>query len=361
MTRPGAIACACLAAFLGLAFACDGDDDADEVRAREVPADEVPGSTLSPQALFPLHPGDRWRVETQEGVTNNRGVTGLERSGTAVIHGTAHPLAERYRATDDEIALVDPAENLLVPVLRAPIRRGAEWSYALRDRSIDVPCEATVRTIGITERVAGMALEDCVEVVRRCEYPEGQPFRAPTTQTTEEIYCPNVGRVRQTLAFDPAPPEGLLPGRRVERVVGFRVRGGPAMPEPPAFSCEHVIILPSDVQAACGAAVSPQNPLAGEPGDESCTYRYRAPSGEITIRAERAGEPVDEAAIDAQLAPTADAPVRTQEGVRLVTGAEVRIGVASDRVLVVVTADPAACPEESALRLAPFLRSLIGS
>jgi hypothetical protein len=206
-----------------------------------------------------------------------------------------------------------------------------------------------------------MALAGCIEVVRRCNYPEGQPFRAPTTQTNEEVYCPNVGRVRQTLTFDPAPPEGLLPGRRVERVVGFRVRGGPAMPEPPAFSCEHVIVLPSDVQAACGAAVQPRNPLAGEPGDESCTYRYLAPNGEITIRVARADEPVSEESIDAHLAPTAESPVRTQEGARLVTGEQVRIGLASDRVLVVLTTDPAACPEESALRLVPLLRSLIGS
>lgn len=347
--------------FTLVALAACGDDDG-ESQGIEGAADDRTGGAEVPAlpSLFPLAPGDRWRTEAGEQATpHNTGVTGREPSGTSVVHGTSHTLAERYRVTDEEIALVSDDGDVLVPVLRAPLRVGTSWRYALEDREVEVPCEATVRTVGVAERVAGAALEGCVEVLRRCEYPEGQPFPAETVHETEELYCPGVGRVRERTRFDPPPSDAIMPASRTEQVVGWRVAGAPPMPSAGSFGCASFILLPSDVQAACGAAVQPDGPASGDPGEDRCTYRYRTPEGAIEVAAERRAEAPGEAAVDEAIGATEETPAQTHDGVRVVTADRVRFGFGDGPLLVTVAADAAACPEASAIRLAPLLRSLI--
>ena len=355
--RRALLACAVLA----VAHGCGDDEDGVSPAMARGGGVSDPATPPTPAMLFPLTPGDRWRIETDDGVTvQNQGVTGVERSGVAVIHGTGHAIGERYRSAEDAIWLVDGDGTALFPILRAPVRRGAELPYELTDQGVAVPCRAIVRTAGVTESVAGRVLDGCVDIRRTCTYPEGQPFERATTRTTDELYCPGVGRIRETATFEPAPRAALVPARRTERLVGWRVDGAPPMPEPVMFGCESFILLPSDVQAACGASVAPDDPASGRDADERCTYRYRAPAGAIVIEARRQERPVEAAAIDAAISPGGvGAALRTEEGVRIASGEEMRLGLAHGRLLVTLVADADACPEESALRLAPLLRSLI--
>ncbi len=346
-------------AALACATGCGDDDGPTAVLRPE--REPRGGEVVDVRSLFPASPGDRWRSEAGErGTAHNSGVTGVEPSGAAVVHGTGHALAERYRVTPDGVTLVDPAGEALVPLLEAPVRPGAEWRYSLRDGAVEVPCHATVRTAGVAERVAGATLEGCAEIRRVCRYPEGDPFPVDTTHTTDELYCPGVGRVREVGTFDPPPSSSILPARRTERVVGWRVAGAPSMPSQVSFGCDSFILLPSDVQAACGTAIQPVEPVAGEPGDERCSYRFRSPSGALRITAERRREELSDDDVDRALLDGAeDAQVRAHDGVRVLTGGPERFGLSVGRILVTVAADEGTCPEASALRLAPLLRSLI--
>jgi hypothetical protein len=296
--------------------------------ARELP--------LAPADFFPLAPGDRVRIAVRPtGARHNEGVTGVDERGIAMVHGTAHTTGERYRATETDVSLVTPDGTPLVPILRAPLTRGARFDYTLTESDVAVPCEVEIRRTSATATVAGAALASCIELVRRCEYAAGHPFPSATTHTTEETFCPGVGRVRERGRFDPPPQLTAIPAEREERVVYYRIAGAPAATAP-SSGCDAFILLPSDVIAACGAGIAPIEPLAGTdlPGG-GCEHAFDRAGARLAIRF---GAPF----------PVAEAGGEDEAVTRVV----------EDAPRIEVRAAPAACSGEGLARLEPLLRSL---
>lgn len=333
-----------------------------EATSTEPAADPGPDTTAPlPSALFPLAAGDRWRTRSDPaGVEQVFGVTAVSTDGTSVIFGTGHTAAERYRADDEGVYLVSPEGTVLLPLLRAPIRTGAAWSYQLEDRGVSVPCRAQVHEVGTEHRVAGVSVEGCVELTRICRYGAGSPFLSATTHHSEETYCPGIGRVQQRDRFDPPPPMKALPAERTETVVWYRVAGAPAKPDPERFDCSEFLLMPSDVQAACGAQVEPREPVAGSDGALSCTYVYGVAQARLEVTAERRTHDVSDVELDLLLAdgepPTG---IVVRDLVRIRTTDEVRMATREGHFAILVRTSPAACAEDSALRMAPLLRSLL--
>lgn len=334
---------------VGLSSTFSGCSDDDE----EAPPAPRASAEHALSAYYPLSAGDRWRLRTRETeAVRMLGVTGVEDSGIAVVFGTGHAMVERYRATDEEVALVDPDGQVLVPLLRAPLTEGARFEYALSERDVQVPCDVEVSSVGIDAEVAGTRVADCVEVVRTCRYPAGSPFPHPTVHRIEERYCPGVGRVREVGTFDPAPRFGALPGLRTVEVQSFRVAGGPLVAP---SGCAGLLLLPTDVQTACGAQLQPMDPVVGRLEGDVCTYRYRSPAGAIEISARTT---VDAAALDGWLGETGGTPT-PRDGARISEGTDVRVGVTLQTHELRVRAEAGACSADAALRLVPLLRSLV--
>ncbi|RLB52143.1 MAG: hypothetical protein DRJ42_15570 [Deltaproteobacteria bacterium] len=287
-------------------------------------------STIPLPRLFPLAPGDRWRLAASPGdAVRLEGVTAIDGTGIIAIHGTAHQAAERYRVSEDEITLVTPMGEAVSPILRAPLRAGAEWAYEHRERDVAVPCEVTVVDVSLRETVAGVEVRGCVSLRRRCRYPAGAPFTNSTTHSSDEVYCPGVGLTRVRNVFRPAPAKSALSADREERVVGFRVAGSPA--GGPSEGCARFILLPSDLVTACGVDVRPAAPTAGEDiEDGACRYSHQHGTETLTTVI---GAPEGSAPEDA-----------------LVT-------VSGDGRSAWVSGRAAACP--GAERLAPLLTSLL--
>jgi len=336
--------------------ACGDDDGGDRETQDEAPARAVG----PPSRFFPLSPGDRWRYRVEPtGTVHAEGVTGMDDRGHAGVHGSGHALAERYAADDDGGSLVTPEGETVTPLLRAPLRAGSSWEYEIEERGMSIDCEARVDEASIDASAAGRAMEGCIRVERSCRYPAGSPFPEATTHTTEETYCPGVGRVKERAVFHPAPPTGTLPPERTEVLVGYRVRGAPVLEPEPELDCDELILLPSDVQAACGANVQPVEPIAGRSEEGTCTYAYRSEDGEIAIDARRLGHEVRDDELDALLRDGSETGIRLHEDVRILTVDAVRLAFREGRVVVRLSADESACAEESTLRLVPLLRSLV--
>lgn len=307
---------------------------------------------VTPAALFPLSIGDRWRERIDDGPTRTRGVTAHTLEGAAVIFGQGDRRPAFYRADEREAALIDPSGRVLEPLLRAPIRAGARFEYALGDGEGAAACEASVIETGAREPIAGTTVGGCVRVERRCVHPPGIVFEQETTRTVEETYCPRIGRVRTRQTIDP-PLRGAAGVQAVE-LVAFRVAGAPRPPAPEAFGCDDVLLLPSDVQAACG----PEWTFAGEDQLESgCVHRFtRRVAGEdegvLELRVSRRPDArAAEAALDTLL-PGEPAEVRTREH----EGSTSLGATEGDRVVLVQTRG---CERERAARLVPFVRSLV--
>jgi len=315
-----------MSAFIVLLLLAACEDDA-ERSAPEAPPDPPP--TAAPLApLFPLHPGDRWRRVADDGMVRLEGVTGVDASGIAAVHGTGHTQAERFVQAGDEVRLVSPDGAALSPVLRSPLRTGERFEYQHTERDVAVPCEVEVVATDGRATVAGSDLTGCVSLHRRCRYPAGAPFPTETTHVREETYCPSVGLVLERSVFRPPPTRSAIPADRTERLVGFRVDGGP----PPAESgCERYILLPNDVAAACGSDVAPEDGVGSAMPDGACRYGYRH------------GTAILEAVIGASAeAAPADALIDVDSGGRRAW----------------ISGEAAACP--GAERLAPLLASLLG-
>ncbi len=236
---------------------------------------------------FPLARGDRWRTRGGSDGTIPRvfGVTGVDATGVAVVFGGAGPTPERFRVTATEIARVDDHGRALVPLLRAPIEEGAAWSYTLAERGVSIPCEARVLRIDRAPRtLRGVSLAGCATVERACHYPIGAPFPIATTHTQDETYCPDVGVVEQQQRFSPPPARGLIPIQTTERLVAWNVAGGP-VPAPGAhLDCDAVLLLPSDVQAACGAGLMAGDEPTGVLEGGECVLRYAGGGRTVEVR-----------------------------------------------------------------------------
>ncbi len=252
--------------------ACDEGQSEEQAPA---PARAAADEGLAVAPFFPLQPGDRWRIEADDGSIRLEGVTGVDAaSGARVVHGTGHVHAERFAASDEGVFLVTPEGRHLSPVLRAPLVAGARYDYALAERDVEVRCDVEVRQVGESQEVAGHAVGPCATLTRRCHYPAGAPFPTETTHTRDEVYCSGLGQVSERGVFRPAPSPGALAADWSERVVGYRVAGGPELP---AGGCARYILLPSDVAAACGPDVRASEGRAGT-GEErpsgGCGYTF---------------------------------------------------------------------------------------
>lgn len=351
MTRWLPALCLCL-------VACDCAGDPPEAPPSP---DPPPPTAISVPRLFPLSVGDRWRVDTSLGDNHfSYGVTGVDDDGVVAVFGTRHLAAERYRASDDAVELVSPEGDVLEVVLRAPLTEGSTWEYQVLEGEVRVECEARVLRTGVARTVAGNRLEGCVELSRACHLPAGKPFPVETRQLTDDVLCPGVGRVFKRVTLTPPPHVMGMPAERTETLVFYRVAGAPraAIPEP--WGCDGFLLLPSDVQAACGAvrAVAPPGGVAE--GDR-CTHRFVGDGGEITIVAERREQPELEETVDAWLRgddPAAE--IATHEsGVRVRRGDAPRFALTRGPVTVRVAGDAATCSAAHAYRLVPLLGSLL--
>ncbi|MBW2461514.1 MAG: hypothetical protein JRH11_07695 [Deltaproteobacteria bacterium] len=359
-----------LALAVALAPSASGCDDSpgDSPGTTSGGAAAGPGTSPIPlPRLFPLAPGDRWRLAATPGdAVRIEGVTAIDGTGVIAVHGTAHQTAERYRVSDDEVTLVTPMGEALSPILRAPLHAGAEWTYEHRERDVAVPCDVTVVDVDLRETVAGAEVPGCVSLRRRCRYPAGAPFTNSTTHSSDEVYCPGIGLARVRNVFRPAPTKSALSADREERVVGFRVAGSPV--GGPSDGCARFILLPTDLVTVCGTDVRPGRSREGDratPVDQSRDWdRSREGDRATSVdqsrdwdRAEATGEDI------------ADGACRYshQHGTEtLTTVIGAPEGSAPEDALVKVTGGgrsawvsgrAAACPEAS--RLAPLLTSLL--
>lgn len=236
---------------------------------------------------FPLHRGDRWRTRAGRDGTMPRvfGVTGIDARGVAVVFGGPSTTPERYTASATQIARTDERGRALVPLLRAPLLEGATWSYTLAERGVSIPCDARILRLDAAARtIRGVSLRGCATVRRSCHYPVGTPFPLATTHTQDETYCPDIGLVRAEQRFSPPPSPGLLPTQTTERLVTWNVAGGPVPPARASLDCDDVLLLPSDVRAACGASLAPVGEPAGALENGECVLRFAGGGHFVEVR-----------------------------------------------------------------------------
>ncbi|HJL04392.1 MAG TPA: hypothetical protein RMH85_25370 [Polyangiaceae bacterium LLY-WYZ-15_(1-7)] len=336
------------------------------------PAEEAAeAEEVDPAIYFPMNEGDRWGLERDDGERSVLAVTDRTEGGAAVFFGSGRTSAERFAATDEGVVWVGPGDEVLAPLLDRPMELGHAWSYTLGDTR----CEARYATVDAEAEVAGLELEACVEVRRRCVHPAGKPFPEETTEIREELYCPYVGRVKETLRFRPAM-EGV-PAERSWTVGYYRVADAPAPPLPERFDCDAVLLLPSDVQAACGPRLRPAGAARVE---GACRFRFTAPGGILEVRAERhadeatraeldaaveawegegAEDPEDEGDAEAEPAESEDGGGDGDGDAEAGADAALVAGAIEGRHLLLVRADAAACRPEDARRLLPLLQSLV--
>jgi hypothetical protein len=292
--------------------------------------DRAPPIAIDVADYFPLARGDRWRYLAEPGAeVENVGITARE-GAVAVLFGTGHALAERYRADSASASLVTPGGAIVVPLLKAPLERGTHWTYDLDEHGSAIPCEGEITEAGATRSIGAATISDCVATERACRYPAGAPFAQATVHRVIETYCRGVGRIERVQTFEPAPPAPLAPSR-TERLEGFRLSSA-TLPRGDRFDCGDFIVLPSDVRAACGASVQAVVPFAGAGRGGGCRYAFENAGAEIAIEARL--EPFD-------------------------PGAALALHVGD--VYVDVRATEAACPVASLRRLEPVLRSLVAS
>lgn len=284
-------------------------------------APETPAVTVALERYFPIHRGDRWRYRAGDAYVAS-GVAGIDAQGVAAIVDDARTPVAHVRASAARIELVSPAGESLTVLLAAPLERGRTWSYA-PDASLR--CEAKVLRTDVALTVAGVSLATCVEVESRCAL-EGTPSHVLT-----ETYCPDVGRVRTRFRLAAEQTE------RTSELVSFLVRGAPLPPRTDDL-CKDVIVLPSDIAAACPTFVA-DTPFA-ELTRDACVFRAREAGGALRITVAKATAP----ALVAQDAGTAG-------------GGAYRIEHVDSGVR--FTIDGAVCEESSAARLMPLLRSLV--
>jgi hypothetical protein len=336
--------------------ACTCDDPAP---TGEDTGPAVTGPSAEGQPLrnyFPLAAGDRWRYRQDPGLIRHEGVSGVESGGAAVILGTDHSMIERYRAGDGEIALVDPAGAVLVPVLRAPLRRGARWTYRA-GAPLPGDCETTITASDARDEVDGVDFERCVELERTCTYQAGP---GPRELSTRERYCPGVGLTWQSMTIDPPPPNGVPEIRETLRT--WRIAGAPVPPPDGRFDCGDVILLPTDVRAACHGELRPQGLGSGAGTGTACNYEYSGPNGTVRITVFRPETPPTDEDVERTVrrGQAADAEVRIEGDLRVLQSSDrVRTAARSEDSIFLIDVSPAACAAEGPARLVPLLRSLV--
>jgi hypothetical protein len=108
-------------------FGCDESD------VEETPTSAPTAEAPAVAPFFPLHVGDRWRLEGDDGTVRLEAVTGVDQHGVAAVHGTGHVHAERYVSEDDGVFLVTPEGGRMSPVLKPPLLPGRWFEYELEE------------------------------------------------------------------------------------------------------------------------------------------------------------------------------------------------------------------------------------
>ncbi|MCC7540391.1 MAG: hypothetical protein IT379_29510 [Deltaproteobacteria bacterium] len=323
-----------------------------------------PGATFPTEAnaFFPASLGDRWRYRAQGGSPRLAAVTSTS-EGVIVMHGVGTPTV-RYKANAREVAVVDLAGRTMYPLLRGPLRRGEEWRYELTERDVRIPCKVRVGRDRADWTFRGTKVAGCVELARECRYPRGVPFDRETRHTEREIWCPAIGRVSTEASFDPPPPRGFLPAFSRERLAAFRVRGAPVVSSLPVFSCDDLILVSSDVAAACGTSLDPVEPEAGLSHEGTCTYVWEVPgAARIRVRVSRLARDATTEDLDRALGAIASGATTQSE-----TGIERARRISSDPGIFAfsegahvasIEAGSRACSPDGARKLIPLVRSLL--
>lgn len=253
--------------------------------------DDDLGESARPELFFPMHLGDRWGYAEGGGVA----VTAVTDSGVAVFFGSDRTSAERYKTNDaGEVLLVDPTDRAIATWLAVPMELGHAWQYTVGDTS----CEARYATVDQDASLPGMEIHGCVEVRRRCQLPEGKPFPDATMELHEEVYCPYVGRVHETIRFEPRPQIEDFPETKEFQVAFYRIEGAVAVPEPETFGCPHFLLMDTDIQAACGPMIrrETQHSDANE-----CSTTFVSGNGNLTVFVKRLTGEATVADVDAHL------------------------------------------------------------
>ncbi|MEM7606040.1 MAG: hypothetical protein AAF411_11865 [Myxococcota bacterium] len=220
-------------------------------------------------SYFPTAPGDRWLFESSIG----RAVTAVtgQQGDMAVIFGDGRTAPLRVVVRDDAVVEVDGEGREVARLLDAPLELNHAWTYGDEGQR----CEAAYTAVDASFAVGGVQFQECcVDVRRSCRAASGPLANAVVH--TEERFCPQVGRVRSDLRIE-GGPEGLPSGRE-DTLRYYRIAGAPTPPVRPE-GCEPVLLLPADVDAACGAGF--RRPVS-EGGDKD-------ESGEDAASAARAG------------------------------------------------------------------------
>lgn len=307
---------------------------------------EATEAPVVPQAAtlsqyFPAALGDRWRYRDGDQRTT-RSVT-VREGDEAVLVGSDLTGPMRVRITDEAVTNLGPDGAPVGDVLQTPLTLDHQWEYLIGA----VRCEARYVSMDEVVEVAGLTVNACIMVRRRCTHPAGKPFPEETTERHEETYCPFIGRVRETLQLDPAPQiEGAdeaLDARRRDELVFYRVAGAPS-PAPSEFDCDQVLITAEDVGVACGRRMRLESTLMLE---GECTIRFVGDGGYVTVLAQEGDD-----------ASTLLEGSSAREEV-FVVDEEARKGVAFVENGVVVGATAASCELDGLLRMEPLLRSLV--
>ena len=264
-------------ALLPLLGGCEGCGSEPE----EAPAPEEAASPLS--RYFPSAPGDRWRIRVGTDA-HSHGVTATDDRGQAVYFGTHYPQPRRFKVTDLAVTEVTPEGDSVGVELEAPLEEGAVFDYQRGTGDDAVLCQGHVDRVNETRSVGGVRLTDCIEVHHECSYPaDHKVIPGPTVQRIDRVHCAGVGIVEEESRFDPPV---VIQGQTLQRrqqLVAWRVAGGPVH-TPSRFDCDAFLLLPTDVQAACGPAFTLADP-AGEAEQGLCRYRYGSPEGEVLVEA----------------------------------------------------------------------------
>ncbi len=328
-----------LPALLLLLAACDcaGGDGEPDLPAAE-PADLL--------AYFPSAPGDRWRYDAA-GEKSTRAISfadGVDATPRRVVLTGGDLMGPRYHEVSDEgVFLVTPNGEPIGTLLDAPVQEGHEWNYVFGD----VGCEARYVSVSRSVDVAGLTLEACIEVERTCTHPAGTPFPVETAEIHTEVYCPGVGRVREHTRIEPPPP-GSDSAERTDELVFYRVLGSPAPAIPEAFTCDHFLLVDTDLRAACGRALPRLTEVDLEEGCRMTFGAANAPA--ITVTGQRYPEDATEANLD---------DLRDANAVLVGTDDAVSQGYLQERHAIAVAAPSGLCAADRLERLGPLLQSLV--
>lgn len=301
--------------------------------------------------------GDRVRMRYRPGDRiEHEGVSARDARGRLVVHGTDRVAIGLVRVESDAVWLVAPDDSRLVPLVVGPITKGTTTRYPLDRDGARGSCSLAITEVERRRIVAGVAFEGCLEQHRRCSLEPGGALPRATTIDEDEVLCPGLGLVARSFRVEPPLPfEGVSSDERGE-LAGFLVAGTPVLP-PSTSLADRLIVLPTDVAAACGGDLGPAElrsradrpatralpdlPTPPDATDADAFLAFERPTGRLTIEARAPGRGGLE---DYRRAPRADGTVPD------------RLAFETARAQVRITGLDA-CADAS--RLEPLLRSLL--